>query len=68
MEALIQEQARLALATQHAHNTCVIATFAKRAREAAIATGATPGIAEAASPTVAAEAETAIADAMSMQE
>jgi hypothetical protein len=36
-EALRQEQVTQAAAAQHAHNTGIIATFAKRAKEAAIA-------------------------------
>ncbi len=67
-EALRQDQARLAAAAQHAQNTWVKATFAKRAREAAIAASAIPKIAEATTIAVAAEAEIAIADAMAMQE
>jgi len=67
-EALRQDQARLAAATQQAQDTGVIATFAKCAKEAAIEAGAKPKIAEAAAVAVATEAETAIADAMAMQE
>jgi len=41
-EANKQEQERQAEAARHAQNTGVVATFAKRARDAAITTGATP--------------------------
>jgi hypothetical protein len=54
-------------AAHQAQNTGVIATFAKRDKEAAIAAGARLEIAEAAAIVVAAEAETAIADAMAIQ-
>ena len=67
-EALRQDQAMLATATQQAQNTRVIVKFAKRAKEAAIAAGATKEIAKASAIAAAAEAETAIADAMAMQE
>ena len=67
-EALKQDHARLAAASQQAQNTRVIATFAKRDREAAMAKAATPEIGEASSIAVAAEAETAIVDTMAMQE
>ena len=67
-EALRQDHAKLAAATQQAHNTGIIATFAKRAREAAIAARANPKIAKATAVAAAVEAETAIADAMVMQE
>ena len=67
-EALRHDQVRLAAATQQAQNKGIVATFAKRAGEAAIAAGATPEIEEATTTTVIAEAETAIANAMAMQE
>ncbi len=67
-EAHRQKKARQAAAAQQAKNVGVVATFAKRAREATTTAGATPKIAEATTTTVAAEAETAIAYAMAMQE
>ena len=67
-EALGHYQARIAATTQQSQNIGVTATFAKRAREAAIAAGATLEIAEAATIAAATEAETVIADAMAMQE
>ena len=67
-EALIQDQARLAAAAQHVQNIGVITTFAKRARESAISAGATPKIAKATTIAIAEEVETAIANAMAMQE
>jgi len=63
-----QEQAWQAEAHQHAQNAGVVATFAKRAREAAIAAGATQEAAEAAATTATADAEMAFADAEGMQE
>ena len=45
-----------------------MATFAKRARDAAITAGATLEAAEATSEAAASDAETTIADAMAMQE
>ena len=59
-EAHIQEQARVAAATQQAKNAAIVQTFAKRAREAALAAGATQEEAEAAATTAAADAETAL--------
>ncbi len=55
-----QEQARVADATQQAKNAVVVQTFAKRAREAALAAGATQEEAEAATTTAATDAETAL--------
>jgi D-Tyr-tRNAtyr deacylase len=67
-EALRQEQARQAAAAQHAQNRGFIATFAERAREAAIAARATREIAKVSTSAAATEAEAAIADAMAKQE
>ena len=67
-EANIQEHERQAQAARLALNAGVVATFAKRARDAAISVGATPKAAEAAASTAAADAETTIADARAMQE
>jgi hypothetical protein len=67
-EAHTQEHARQSAAARHAKNARVVATFAKRAREAAIAAGATLKIAESTSTAVAAEAETATAYAMAIQQ
>jgi hypothetical protein len=66
-EAHIQKQALQAAAAHQAKNACVVATFENCAKEAAIVVGATPEIAEATPKADAAEAETAIADAMAME-
>ncbi len=67
-EALRQDQAKLTTAAQQTQLAWVIATFAKRAKEAAIAVGAIPKIAEATIESGQRKSETAIADAMTMQE
>jgi hypothetical protein len=67
-EAHRQEQERQSAAAQQAHNAGVVATIAKRVREVAIAARATPYLAEAAAAAAGAEAETAIPDAMAMQD
>ncbi len=58
-EAHRHEQARVAVATQQAKNAVIVQTFAKRAREATLAAGATQEVAEATTITAAADAETA---------
>ena len=68
MAAHRQEQARQAKAHRQALNAGVVATFAKRARESAIATGVTQEVTEAAAAAAAANAEMAVADAEGMQE
>ena len=56
-----------AAAAQHAQNAGIITTFASRAKEAAIATGATLEIAEATEAATTTDAETSFADAIAMQ-
>jgi hypothetical protein len=68
VEAHIHEQERHSAAAQQAQNARVVATFAKRAKEVAITDGATPNIAEATSMVAGAEAGTALANAMAMQD
>jgi len=53
-----QEQARLVATAQQAKNVAIVPTFVKRAREAALAAGATQEAAEAAATAAAADAET----------
>jgi hypothetical protein len=53
---------------RHALNEGVVATFAKRARESAIAARVTHEAAEAAAAAAAADAEMAFADAEGVQE
>ena len=52
------EHVRLAAAAQQAKNVAIVQTFAKRAREAALAAGATHEAAEAAATTAATDADT----------
>jgi hypothetical protein len=66
-EANIQEQERQAETARLAQNARVVATFAKRARDAAISAGATPEAAEAAAVATTTDVETTIADAIAMQ-
>ena len=66
--AHMQEHARQAEAHRQAQNAGVVATFAKRAREAAIAAGATQEVAEAAATAAAADAEMTFTDVEGMQE
>ena len=54
-----QEHPSLTAAAQQAKNAAVVQTFAKRAREAALAAGATQESAEAATTMAAADAQTA---------
>jgi len=61
-EANIPEQLRQAKTAQKAMNIAIVQTFAKRAREAALAAGATPEAAEAIATTAAADAETTFAE------
>ena len=67
-EAARQEKIKQAEATRHAQNGTIIANFAKRAKDAAIAAGASAEDAKAARKAAAAEAETAFANTIAMQE
>jgi len=49
----------MAATAQQANNVAIVQTFTKRAKEAALATGATQEVAKAAATAAAADAETA---------
>ena len=64
----LKEHTRQAEAHRHALNAGVVATFAKRARETAIATEATYEATEAAATAAAADTEMSFADVEGLQE
>ena len=64
----MQVKVRQAKATMQVQNEVVIATFAKRAKGAAIAAGATSKEVEAARQAATADAATTFADSIAMQE
>ena len=67
-ESARQEQIIQAEAAMQVQHATVIATFAKRAKDATIIVGATTEEAEAAGQAASAEAETSFADSIAMQE
>ena len=67
-EAARQDNIKQAKAYRQAHNATIIATFAKRAKDATIAAGASAKDAAAARKAASAEAETAFVNTIAMQE
>ena len=67
-EARRQVQAKQAEAAQKTQNAGLVAYFAKRSREAALVTGATPKAAETATTLEVANAARAFSDTIAMQE